>query len=103
MLILVELFFMDQQTLVQAMRTFALLQRHGTVRVIPAFGLAIRGLTLVLILPKSFFTDRVLQRIEFFLCRYFQVSDLTTRVIPLANDYLTLHVKSSSKRRRGLY
>jgi glutamate dehydrogenase len=67
------------------------------VRVIPAFGLAIRGLTLVLIMPKSFFTDRVLQRIEFFLCRYFLVSDLTTRVIPLANDYVTLHINLRPK------
>lgn len=88
----IELFFMGQQALVNTVRTFALLQRHGTVRVIPAFGLAIRGLTLVLIMPKSFFSERVLQRIEFFLCRYFQVGDLTTRVIPLSNDYLTLHV-----------
>jgi glutamate dehydrogenase len=88
----IELFFMDQQSIVQTVRTFALLQRHGKVRVIPAFGLAIRGLTLVLIMPKGFFNDRVLQRIEFFLCRYFLVSDLSTRVIPLSNDYLTLHV-----------
>ncbi len=88
----IELFFMDEQTLVQAVRTFALLQRHGAVRVIPAFGLAIRGLTLVLMMPKGFFTDRVLQRIELFLRRYFLVTNLTTRVIPLSTDYLTLHI-----------
>ncbi|MBE0499866.1 MAG: NAD-glutamate dehydrogenase [Desulfuromonadales bacterium] len=88
----IDLFFMDQETLVHTVRTFALMQRHGAVRVIPAFGLAIRGLTLVIIMPKRFFTDQILQRIEFFFCRYFLVSDLTTRVIPLSNDYLTLHI-----------
>jgi len=88
----IELFFMDQAEIVETVRTFALLYRHGMVRVIPTKGLAIRGVTLLLIMPKDFYSDDNLARIESFLCRHFRVEQVFTRIIHLSPDYMSLHV-----------
>jgi len=88
----IELFFMNREELVEAVRTFALLYRHGMVRVIPAKGLAIRGVTLLLILPRSFYSEENLDRIENYLGRYFGVTEVVSRIIHLSPDYMSLHV-----------
>ena len=88
----IELFFMNRDELVDAVRTFALLYRHGMVRVIPAKGLAIRGVTLLLILPRSFYSEENLDRIEHYLGRHFGVTEVISRIIHMSPDYMSLHV-----------
>jgi glutamate dehydrogenase len=88
----IELFFMNREEIIETVRSFALLYRHGTVRVIPAKGLAIRGVTLLLIMPKSFYSDDNLGRVENFLSRYFSVPEVFSRIIHLSQDYMSIHV-----------
>ncbi len=88
----IELFFMGHAEIIETVRSFALLYRHGMVRVIPARGLAIRGVTLLLIMPKSFYSDDNMERIGNFLGRYFGVPEVFSRVIHFSPDYMSLHV-----------
>ncbi len=88
----VELFFMDQQELVQTVRSFTLLYRQGAVKVVAARSLAVRGLTLLLIMPREFYSTEYTLRLETYLCRFFQSPTAKSRIIHISSEYMSLHV-----------
>lgn len=87
-----ELFFMGAEELVQAVRSFSLLYRRGAVKVVPARSLAVRGLTLLVIMPQEYYSAENMGRIEAYLCRYFRTPSATSRIIHISADFLSLHV-----------
>jgi len=87
-----ELFLMSPAAVLDAVRSFTLLYRHGRVRIIPVPQVAIRGLTLLLIMPRAYYTDAVLARMENYLARFCRGGGLSTRMVHVADDYLSLHV-----------
>jgi glutamate dehydrogenase len=88
----VELFFMADSEILEIVRSFTHLYRHGAVKVVPAHSLAVRGLTLLVILPGEFYSTASLARMESFLSRYFKADLVTTRIIHMSRTYLSLHV-----------
>jgi len=90
----VELFFISADDLVSVLRSFTQIYRHGNVKVVITRSLAVRGLTLLLIMPREFYGSDNLARIEKFLGRALQADDLSSRVIHISNDYLSLHVSA---------
>ena len=88
----VELFFMADSEILEIVRSFTHLYRHGAVKVVPAHSLAVRGLTLLVILPGEFYTQASLARMESFLTRFFKADLVTSRIIHLSRTYLSLHV-----------
>jgi glutamate dehydrogenase len=88
----VELFFMEPGALLETVRSFTLLYRHGAVKVVAARSLAVRGLTLLVIMPREFYAEESRSRIEAYLRRYFRSPSVAARVIHIAADYLSLHV-----------
>jgi len=92
----IELFLLSPEAIRQAVHSFTLLYRQGRVRVIPVPQVAIRGLTLLLIMPKEFYSDAVLARMEAYLSRYCRGAQLASQIIQLTDDYLSLHVNLRS-------
>jgi len=88
----VELFFMEPERLQQTIRSFTLLYRHGAVKVVAVRSLAVQGLLLLVIMPKAFYADENQARIERYLGRYFQSSTVSSRIIHISAEYLSLHV-----------
>jgi glutamate dehydrogenase len=88
----VELFFMEPDELVRTIQSFTLLYRKGAVKVVPARSLAVRGLTLLVLMPRKFHTLDNISRIEAYLCRHFQSTSAVSRVIHISANYLSLHV-----------
>ncbi|MFO7983389.1 MAG: NAD-glutamate dehydrogenase [Desulfuromonadales bacterium] len=88
----VELFFMEQHEIAQMIHSFISLQRQGSVNVVVTRSLSLHGLTLLVIMPKEFYTPLTLQRMENYLCRYFKAKGAESRIIHVYTDYLSIHV-----------
>jgi len=88
----VELFYMADVEILDIVRSFTHLYRHGAVKVVPAHSLAVRGLTLLIILPREFYSSSSLARMEAFLLRFFKADHVSTRIIHMSTTYLSLHV-----------
>ncbi|WP_221248761.1 NAD-glutamate dehydrogenase [Desulfuromonas versatilis] len=87
-----ELFFMEAEELAQTVRSFTLLYRQGAVKVVAARSLAVRGLTLLVIMPRAFYSTEYSSRIETYLRRFFKSPSAKSKIIHISTDYLSLHV-----------
>jgi len=87
-----EMFFMSEEELLCLVRSFTQLYRYAAVKVVPAHSLAVRGLTLLTIMPRNFYTPQNMSRVETYLRRFFASETVTVRIIHLSQAYLSLHV-----------
>ncbi len=94
----VELFFMGQAELQQVARSFTILYRYETVRVVAVPSLAVQGLTLVVMMPRDFYARDSLSRMENYLRRCCHSDSVDVRVMQILSDYVTLHVSLASPR-----
>jgi glutamate dehydrogenase len=88
----VELFFMEPEVLLETIRSLTLLYRHGAVKVVAVRSQAMHGLTLLVIMPKDFYSDEKRPRMERYLGRHFLSPTVSTRIIHISAEYLSLHV-----------
>ncbi len=88
----VELFFMSQAELQQVARSFTILYRYETVRVVAVPSLAVEGLTLVVMMPREFYSRDNMSRMEKYLRRCCHSDAVNVRVMQILSDYVTLHV-----------
>ncbi len=97
----VELFFMEADELREAVRSFTFLYRQGAVKVVITPSLSVKGLTLLLILPREFYNRENLERLEAYIRRFFQAEATEARIIHISADYLSLHVTVSPLEKEG--
>lgn len=95
----IELFFMGQAELQQVARSFTILYRYETVRVVAVPSLAVEGLTLVVMMPRDFHSRDSLNRMEKYLRRCCQSDSVKVRVMQILSDYVTLHVSLAPPRK----
>jgi len=88
----VELFFMEPAALLDTIRSFTMLYRHGAVKVVAVRSLAVQGVTLLVIMPKAFYADQNQPRIEHYLHRFFGSRAVSSRIIHISAEFLSLHV-----------
>lgn len=88
----VELFLMGDTELRRMLRSFIQLHRQAGIKVVVAPSMSELGLTLLLIMPKEFYTHEHLRRIDSYLERHFRATSVESRIIHLSVDYLSLHV-----------
>lgn len=88
----VELFFMSPEDLLETVRSFTVLYRHGAVKVVATRTSAVRGLTLLVIMPRRFYSEEAMARVETYLCRVFESPSVATQTIHVSEAYLSLHV-----------
>jgi len=92
-----ELFFLSDDDLTDIVRSFAILYRHGVIKVIATQGLAHKSWTLLLLMPRDFYTTESVKRIESYLARFFTLPAISVRSMLMSSDYISLHfvVKSA--------
>ncbi|MBE0598864.1 MAG: NAD-glutamate dehydrogenase [Desulfuromonadales bacterium] len=88
----VELFFMEAAELLETVRSFTLLYRHGAVKVVAAGSLAVHGLTLLVIMPRGYYDDAMVPRFDRYLQRFFRAASISSRIIHISPEFLSLHV-----------
>ena len=88
----VELFFMSPEDLLETVRSFTVLYRHGAVKVVATRTPAVRGLTLLMIMPRRFYSEESMARVEKYLCRVFDSPTANSQIIHVSDAYLSLHV-----------
>jgi glutamate dehydrogenase len=90
----VELFFIKSAELLEAVRslTKTKIDRAAAVRVIITTSLAVRGVTLLLVMPRNFYAPGIIPRIETYLCRYFGAPQADLKITHISSDYTIHHV-----------
>ncbi len=88
----VELFLMSDDELHRMVQFFVQMHRQSGVKIVVAPNMSGSGLTLLLIMPRSFYSTAGMTRIENYLKRYFKAQAVESRIIHLSTDYLSVHV-----------
>ncbi len=89
----VELFFMAPAELRQLVRNFTLLYRQESVRLVAVPSLAVAGSTLVVMMPRNFYSADILDRLESYFGRRCRTGAVDVRVMQISGDYVSLHVR----------
>ncbi len=87
----VELFLIGDDELRRMIRSFTQMHRQAGVKVVVAPSLSESGLTLLLTMPKEFYTVDHIARMENYIKRYLRAESVESRLIHLSSDYLSLH------------
>ena len=95
----IELFLMGDDELCSMLRSFTQMHRQAGVKVVVAPSASESGLTLLLIMPNEYYLPEHIDRMEFYLRRYFKALSVESRLIHLASDYLSLHVNLILKKK----
>ncbi len=96
----VELFFLSDDEVRAAVRSFSQIYRSTAVRAVGMSSLTVPGVTLILIMPRQYYSADIMGRIESYLCRFFKAPSASSRIIHLSSEYLSLHVKLNPERVR---
>lgn len=88
----VELFLLNDKELRKMVRSFVQMHRQAGVKIVVAPSMSGSGLTLLLIMPRSFYSQTGVARVENYLKRYFKALAVDSRIIHLSADYLSVHV-----------
>ncbi|MBW2451423.1 MAG: NAD-glutamate dehydrogenase, partial [Deltaproteobacteria bacterium] len=89
----VSLFFLQDDELDRLVRSFVSLQRYQTVKIVVTRSLSLSDLTLLLIMPRNFYSRATVNRLETYLSRYFAAQRVDSRIIHFYSEYLSLHVR----------
>ena len=89
----IELFLIQRVELTRIIRALTQLYRDGTVKVVTVPGLAAGWLTLVVMLPRRFYSTDNLHRMELHLHRYLQTDQLSVHISQGGADTVTLQVR----------
>lgn len=89
----IELYLIQRVELTRIVRALTQLYRDGTVKVVPVPGLAAGWLTLVVLLPRSYYSGETLRRLELYLRRYLRSEQLTVDTGKGGADTVTLQVR----------
>jgi glutamate dehydrogenase len=89
----IELFLIHRVELTRIVRALTQLYRDGTVKVVSVPGLAAGWLSLVVMLPRRFYSADNLQRMKIYLQRYLQTDQLSVRIGQGGVDTVTLQVR----------
>lgn len=86
----VELFFLELDELIAAIRSLATSSPDSKVRIIAATAPALSGLTLFLILPRGSYTRKTMARFERYLRRFFTAPAASISLVQVTAEH-TLH------------
>ncbi|MGE4546055.1 MAG: NAD-glutamate dehydrogenase domain-containing protein [Pedobacter sp.] len=89
----IELFLIQRVELTRIVRALTQLYRDGSVKVVTVPGLAAGWLTLVVMLPRRFYSPDNLHRMELHLRRYLQTDQLSVHIGQGGGDTVTLQVR----------
>ena len=87
----VEMFFLTDAELDRLVRSFISLQREQSVKLVVTRSLSLRGITLLVIMPRDYYSGDSVRRMESYLGRFLTAEHISSRVIHFFSDYVSLH------------
>ena len=87
----VEMFFLTDAELDRLVRSFISLQREQSVKLVVTRSLSLRGITLLVIMPRKYYSSDSVRRMESYLGRFLNAEHISSRVIHFFSDYVSLH------------
>ncbi len=89
----VEMFFLSDAELDRLVQSFVSLQRQQSVKLVVTRSLSLRGITLLAIMPRDYYSRDSVRRIESYLGRFLTAEHVSSRVIHFYSDYVSLHFR----------
>jgi glutamate dehydrogenase len=89
----VELFFLNDVEMDDLVRSFVALQRQHAVKVMVTRSLSLRGVTLLMIMPREFYGSDAIPRLEAYLSRYLKAEHIDSQIMHFYSEYLSLHFR----------
>ncbi len=89
----VEMFFLSDAGLDRLVQSFVNLQREQSVKLVVTRSLSLRGITLLAIMPRDYYSRDSVRRIESYLGRFLAAEHISSRVIHFYSEYVSLHFR----------
>ncbi len=89
----VEMFFLSDQELDRLVQSFISLQREQSVKLVVTRSLSLRGITLLVIMPRDYYSRDSVRRMESYLGRFLSADHVSSKVIHFFADYAGLHFR----------
>ena len=89
----VEMFFLSEAELDRLVQSFVSLQRQQAVKLVVTRSLSLRGVTLLVIMPRDYYNRDSVRRMESYLSRFLSAENISSRVIHFYSDYVSLHFR----------
>ncbi len=89
----VEMFFLSNEELDRLVRSFVSLQRQQAVKLVVTRNLSLRGVTLLVIMPRDYYNRDSVRRVESYLGRFLTAEHVSSRVIHINSEYVSLHFR----------
>ncbi|MGW8313040.1 MAG: NAD-glutamate dehydrogenase domain-containing protein [Desulfuromonadales bacterium] len=89
----VEMFFLSEEELDRLVQSFVSLQRQQSVKLVVTRSLSLRGVTLLVIMPRDYYSTESVRRMEAYLGRFLSAEYVTSRVIHFYSEYVSLHCR----------
>ncbi len=91
----VEMFFLSEEELDRLVQSFVSLQRQQSVKLVVTRSLSLRGVTLLVIMPRDYYNRDSVRRMESYLGRFLSAEHVSSRVIHFYSEYVSLHFRVS--------
>jgi glutamate dehydrogenase len=92
-----EMFFLSEDELDRLVQSFVSLQREQSVKLVAMRSLSLRGVTLLAVMPRDYYSKDALRRMEGYLCRFLDAEDISSQVVHFYSDYVSLHFRIMPK------
>ncbi len=89
----VEMFFLTDKALDRLVQSFVSLQRQQSVKLVVTRSLSLRGITLLVIMPRDYYSRDSVRRMESYLGRFLNADHVSSREVHFYSDYVSLHFR----------
>lgn len=89
----VEMFFLSETEMDRLVRSFVALQRQQSVKLVVTRSLSLRGVTLLVIMPRDYYSQDSVERMESYLGRFLSAEHVSSRIIHFYSGYVSLHFR----------
>ena len=89
----VEMFFLSGEELDRLVQSFVALQRQQSVKLVVTRSLSLRGVTLLVIMPRDYYSRDAVRRMEAYLHRFLSAEHISSRIIHFYSEYVSLHFR----------
>ncbi len=89
----VEMFFLTDQALDRLVQSFVSLQREQSVKLVVTRSLSLRGVTLLVIMPRDYYSRDAVRRMESYLGRFLSALHVSSREVHFYSEYVSLHFR----------
>ncbi len=89
----IEMFFLSEEELDRLVQSFVSLQRQQSVKLVVTRSLSLRGITLLVIMPRDYYSRDSVRRMESYLGRFLSAEHVASRVIHFYSEYVSMHFR----------